>query len=561
MIQSLRTRVVALCAIVALLTAALGLWFSSHILMSVIDTHHQEHVDQAVEFRAREEQRLIARMIYEVGDYARWDDLYDRMPDPGPEWARNNLSPGSFHGALNRGMALISEDHVTGRYLTGGRTVAASQSQDPATGPELVQAAHDRPGLFIAGGRILLAVSDHIVHTDLRGPAKGLLLGYRYFDDELREQLTPIGWELRYLVAPAGTPLQNQTISLENDFLVVNEVRAVPGGALVITMRLIEDLAGNMRHMVIRGALIAGAMGVMLSSLLGALLGWHWMEPIRQLAAACRRRSAGQALEIPDCRGLRETADLAADLRDLIEAENQARLAQQLALEQLQIAHALQSRFCERLAEELAEPLRILGGLIGRLQLAQPVDAGAVIEAQDAMTQIEGRLSDSITFSQLSGARASTDVAVHLPTWTESVMRSLEPRAFSRGVHLTAQVDESRVRLNVKLLTPLLIHLLSNALNAAPSGSDIILCVQVSEQQMSFTVIDQGPGMSPEFLILLRSVCARSEVMPGEPGIGFGLSLVIERSAQLGGHLEVLRSDNRGTHIRLTLQITPHQVH
>ena len=255
--------------------------------------------------------------------------------------------------------------------------------------------------------------------------------------------------------------------------------------------------------------------------------------------------------------GLRETADLAADLTKLVEAEQHSRIALQSALEQVQTAHAVQSRFAERLTGELTEPLRTLSALMGRIQVGHVLDAGAIIEAQEALTRIEGRLSASVAFNQHSRSRASTDLAVHLPTWTEAVVRGLEQRAAEHGVRLMAQADDTDVQINVQLLMPLLIHLVSNAINATSSGLDVTLCAQVSGRFVSFTVIDQGLGMPPQLLASLRMACARGEVMPGEPGIGFGLSLVIERSAQLGGHLEILRSDAHGTHIRLTIELIP----
>ena len=94
-------------------------------------------------------------------------------------------------------------------------------------------------------------------------------------------------------------------------------------------------------------------------------------------------------------------------------------------------------------------------------------------------------------------------------------------------------------------------NLVSNALDAAPATTPVRLDITKSQRELTFTVCDQGPGLSAEVAARLGEPFVTTK----EPGKGTGLGLFLVRrfAEQMGGHFDIQSTPGTGTRARLEI--------
>ncbi len=135
------------------------------------------------------------------------------------------------------------------------------------------------------------------------------------------------------------------------------------------------------------------------------------------------------------------------------------------------------------------------------------------------------------------------------------------------GARLAALADRHRGRVRLEAAPGLLVtmaaeafdaavtHLLNNALEAAPAGTEVVLRLRRDGDRALVEITDQGAGMSPEFV---RDVLFRPLGTAGKPtGSGIGAWQARELAREAGGDLEALTSPGAGTTMRLSLPLAP----
>jgi signal transduction histidine kinase len=127
----------------------------------------------------------------------------------------------------------------------------------------------------------------------------------------------------------------------------------------------------------------------------------------------------------------------------------------------------------------------------------------------------------------------------------------VRPTAQQRGIALVVHGAGSAPVAGAAL-SAILINLLANAVRAATTT--VQLAVTADEHgAVRLLVADDGPGFPPELAERLRAAAIRGEILPGEPGFGLGLSLVVDRIRSLRGHLVLARSDAAGSCLEVHL--------
>ena len=115
---------------------------------------------------------------------------------------------------------------------------------------------------------------------------------------------------------------------------------------------------------------------------------------------------------------------------------------------------------------------------------------------------------------------------------------------------LASEGDETSARISMSAtdLDAVLTHLLDNACTAAGPNGDVALQLQHKDGCVLLDIIDEGPGMTPEFI---RDELFRpfSSGTPGGSGIGAYQARELMRHA--GGDLVVLSRPTKGTTMRL----------
>ena len=107
--------------------------------------------------------------------------------------------------------------------------------------------------------------------------------------------------------------------------------------------------------------------------------------------------------------------------------------------------------------------------------------------------------------------------------------------------------------LDEKLVRHILGNLVSNAFKYSPSGGDVELAIDCSDERIQLVVEDHGIGIPPEHLPHLYDTFRRAGNVGNIAGTGLGLAIVA-RSVELhGGRIEVSSTPGAGTRFVVTL--------
>jgi len=115
----------------------------------------------------------------------------------------------------------------------------------------------------------------------------------------------------------------------------------------------------------------------------------------------------------------------------------------------------------------------------------------------------------------------------------------------------TASMDPGLMRLALR-------NLLANALRYSPAGAAVTLTIADSDEPLAlvFEVADQGEGIPAELLPRLFERGTQGFRSRHEPGHGLGLYIVRRIMEIHGGRVDLVRSDSRGTVMRIVLPQT-----
>jgi signal transduction histidine kinase len=224
---------------------------------------------------------------------------------------------------------------------------------------------------------------------------------------------------------------------------------------------------------------------------------------------------AGQvAIAIEDCRLVEENVRLE---RRLAERERLATLGQMAAT----VAH------------EIKNPL----SAIKSIAQVMGEDESVSREYARDLSLIVGetdRLGQSVT-QLLSFAR--TEAPAELPMRAEqliqSVVRLFEVKAEKEGVKLVVRIerDEELGGATVSGVRVALSNLILNALQASPSGGEIIITQRIENDLLLISLQDSGPGVSDE----LQQRIWEPFFTTRQRGTGLGLAIVRKRMQEAGG--------------------------
>ena len=251
-----------------------------------------------------------------------------------------------------------------------------------------------------------------------------------------------------------------------------------------------------------------------------------------------------------------------ANLRERIDNEMSLRLS---ALEELRHAERLNTigKLASGVAHELGTPLNVIAGraeliYAGRVDLAGAQGSAHIIgEQADRMSHIIRGLLD---FGHRSGTETRAESLLQLSEETSELMRVLAKKV---GVEIVVAGRDIKSRVNRWEIQQVLSNLLTNAIQAMPSGGHIE--VSVDEEQATLpengdsehrayaciTVRDRGSGIEPQILPKIFDPFFTTRTA-GE-GTGLGLSIAYGIVRDHGGSLRVQSTQGEGTTFQVFL--------
>ncbi|PKA30638.1 two-component system sensor histidine kinase QseC [Cedecea lapagei] len=256
------------------------------------------------------------------------------------------------------------------------------------------------------------------------------------------------------------------------------------------------------------------------------------LRPLKNLALTLRRRS-------PDATDRLATDGLPTEVRPLLNALNHlfARTQEMMTRER---------RFTSDAAHELRSPLTALKVQteVAQLSLDDPEAQAKALNQLHAGIDRASRLVDQLlTLSRLDSLENLDDVqTIAMADLLQSAVMDSYHSAQQAGIELRLNIHAPQVaRSGQPLLLSLLVrNLLDNAVRYSPRGS----VVDVTLDAQSFTVRDNGPGISPDALARIGERFYRP---PGQEQTGSGLGLsIVKRIATLHGMRVTLANAREG---------------
>ncbi|MBW7881497.1 MAG: HAMP domain-containing protein [Caldilineaceae bacterium] len=359
------------------------------------------------------------------------------------------------------------------------------------------------------GDRLLLAASDGTVVADTSGSLTGTLLDAARLDRGVA--------------------------------VTVDEVQV--GTLLVVPYDAPASPAASFRDAVTRSVLLGGLGAAGLALLVGSLLFFQIVRPLRGLAAAAQGLARGDLSHRADVRGDDEIGQLAQTFN--------------------QMAGALQRYSTERrnliaeIAHDLRTPLAVLQGNLEAMIDGVLPASGEELASLHQETLLLSRLIDDLgILSQAETGQLHLEKQEIDPgALVRRVAGLLERRAGERQVALVAQVEPELPTLTADpaRLTQVLVNLIDNALRYAPPTSSVEVTARRVGDEIELSVRDEGPGIPNEdlphvFNRFWRGDRARARDTGGS---GLGLVIVAQLVAAHGGRVEAENRPGAGACFRV----------
>ena len=226
-------------------------------------------------------------------------------------------------------------------------------------------------------------------------------------------------------------------------------------------------------------------------------------------------------------------------------------------LERLQGALERERRFVDDASHELRTPLANLKAeldlALGRARTTDELET-ALRSAAEETDRLVRLAEDLLVLARAKGGKLPVRrERVDAAALVRDIVGTFAGRASERGVTLEpragngvrADVDPLRMRQAIG-------NLIDNALRHTPSGGSVSVALARANGDLTISVIDSGPGFSPEFVRdafepFTRDDAARSR---SDGGTGLGLAIVRTIAEAHGGSAEA-RNTERGAEVVL----------
>lgn len=140
----------------------------------------------------------------------------------------------------------------------------------------------------------------------------------------------------------------------------------------------------------------------------------------------------------------------------------------------------------------------------------------------------------------------------------QMAIEQVRPLAHEKNIQIvTDKFEDYILYADKKMLLSILRNLLSNALKHAPAHSTIQITSEIAEDFFHLTIIDQGPGMSPDLAQKILLQASSDKLHSNSDGYGIGLFLVMQFLKLHQGHLNIEPRNDCGFGMKISIPRTP----
>ena len=262
-------------------------------------------------------------------------------------------------------------------------------------------------------------------------------------------------------------------------------------------------------------------------------------------------KSAGNRLETLNLELRDHQATLESRITERTQAlqESQARMVQQ----EKQAAFGL---LAAGIAHEVGNPLASISSIVQMLNRRSQDDytAGRLHMVDAQLRRIQKILRELMGFSR-PASQDVTAVDVHAVISDALNIAKYYKRWKGRKVETQFSPGMPVIHSVYDLLVQLVLNLILNSLDATEEGATISVTTDVlaDDEQIAITIADEGHGIPPE----LQQQIFNAYFTTKSSGTGLGLFVCRQLAeTELGGTIELMRSDSSGTEFRIRLPLS-----
>ena len=229
--------------------------------------------------------------------------------------------------------------------------------------------------------------------------------------------------------------------------------------------------------------------------------------------------------------------------------------------EELSKTEKLKNEFISSVSHELRTPLTSIKGWTETLQRIDDVEDPNYAHGMRIITRetdrLYGMVEELLDFSRMQSKGLELSLArLDLAAEVGDAVLMVQQRAAQAGVSVRFEEGEELLMVNgdADRLRQVFINILDNAVKYSPAGTEIAVVVGGQDEVCSVAVSDQGPGIAPDELELVKTRFYKGR--GSVHGSGIGLAVADEIVQAHGGSLQLQSVPGQGTTvlIRLPLQ-------
>jgi signal transduction histidine kinase len=232
----------------------------------------------------------------------------------------------------------------------------------------------------------------------------------------------------------------------------------------------------------------------------------------------------------------------------------------------LEEADRVKTDFVANMSYELRTPLTSIGGFgemlaagyAGKLPPAASDYVGAILESVDRLSKLINDVLD-LTQGDTMGVVLERE-RVDMSGMLRAVADAVRARADDKQQKLDLKIDPSAGSVigDARRLRESVEHILRNAVAYTAEGGKIALKASGTEEEVTVTVADNGPGIEPEDQAQVFARFHRSgSTSRGDAALGLGLPLTRQFIEAHGGKVELVSRPGKGTSVTMTIPRAP----
>jgi len=270
------------------------------------------------------------------------------------------------------------------------------------------------------------------------------------------------------------------------------------------------------------------AVSIALALLLGYILSWSLVGPIRRMQTRLAAIASGDFTGHVEVANRDELGTLATNLNRM--NDELGRL-----YEALETASRHKSEFLANMSHELRTPLNAIIGFsqVLKQQMYGDLNAKQAEYIDDVLSSGQHLLTlinDILDLAKVEAGRMELQpTTFDLPEVFETAVSMVRERATRQRLRLTMAMDPSvgRLEADERKVKQILFNLLTNAVKFTPAGGEVTLAASVVEDEVEISVNDTGVGINAEDQ--LRIFEEFYQVGPAKTQEGTGLGLALTR--------------------------------